>query len=445
MGEDTELPEKVGALNIDSNKLKHDYAKPSAHVVDKDSWQQVGVMLVTSFNCAYVLSFSNLMLVPLGWAWGISCLIVVGAFSFYANWLLAGFHIIDDCRFTRYRDLMGYVFGRRLYYTTWILQFLTLLLGNMGFILLGGKALKEINSEFNSTTMRLQAFIVITGFVYFLFAYLVPTMSAMRNWLALSAILTITFEFTLLAILFKDGKRNRREKDYNIHGSKADKIFNVFGAIAATLVCNTSGLLPEIQSTLRKPAIVNMRKALAMQFTIGLAIYYSVSIVGYWAYGSSVSAYVPSELSGPKWAKVLINSFAFLQSIVSQHMFCAPIHEALDTKFLRLDEKMFSKDNLFRRFILRSIVFGINTFITALFPFMGDFVNLFGSFTLCPLTFVFPSMIFIKVKGKSSNGVEKVWHWINIVLFSLLSIVTTASAIQIIVSNARIYHFFADT
>lgn len=82
----------------------------------KDSWQQVGVMLVTSFNCAYVLSFSNLMLVPLGWAWGISCLIMVGAFAFYANWLLADFHIIDEYRFIRYRDLMGYVFGIHLFY-----------------------------------------------------------------------------------------------------------------------------------------------------------------------------------------------------------------------------------------------------------------------------------------------------------------------------------------
>ncbi|KAM0946973.1 putative amino acid transporter, transmembrane domain-containing protein [Dioscorea sansibarensis] len=168
--------------------------------------------------------------------------------------------------------------------------------------------------------MRLQVFIVITGFVYFLFAYLVPTMSAMRNWLALSAILTITFQFTLLAILFKDGKKNDREKDYNIHGSKSDKIFNAFGAIAAILVCNTSCVLPEVQSTLRKPAVMNMRKALAVQFTIGLAIYYGVSIVGYWAYGSSVSAYIPSQLSGPKWAKVLINSSAFVQNVVSQNV-----------------------------------------------------------------------------------------------------------------------------
>lgn len=29
-----------------------------------------------------------------------------------------------------------------MYYITWVFQFLTLLLGNMGFILLGGRALK---------------------------------------------------------------------------------------------------------------------------------------------------------------------------------------------------------------------------------------------------------------------------------------------------------------
>lgn len=78
-------------------------------------------------------------------------------------------------------------------------------------------------------------------------------------------------------------------------------------------------------------------------------------------------------------------------------MFVAPIHEALDTKFLKLDESMHSRQNFKRRFYLRALLFMGNTFVTAALPFMGDFVNLFGSFTLVPLTFVFPSMIFIKV------------------------------------------------
>jgi hypothetical protein len=76
-----------------------------------DSWQQVGLLLVTGFNCGYVLSFSNLMMVPLGWWWGAACLLLVAGAAWYANWLLAGLHLVDGHRFIRYRDLMGYVFG----------------------------------------------------------------------------------------------------------------------------------------------------------------------------------------------------------------------------------------------------------------------------------------------------------------------------------------------
>jgi hypothetical protein len=34
--------------------------------------------------------------------------------------------------------------GREMYHITWVFQYLTLLLGNMGFILLGGRALKVL-------------------------------------------------------------------------------------------------------------------------------------------------------------------------------------------------------------------------------------------------------------------------------------------------------------
>lgn len=437
------------ALSIDQAQSKcdqdHEYALPSAHTVGLDSWQQVGLMLVTSFNCGYILSFSNLMLVPLGWTWGIICLVVVGFYTAYANWLLAAFHFINGQRFIRYRDLMGYLYGREMYYITWVFQYLTLLLGNMGFILLGGRALKEINSELSDSPLRLQYFIVITGVTYFIYAFFIPTMSKMRFWLGPSTIVTFAYIIMLLVVLVKDGKTKTTKRDYEIHGNKADRVFNAFSAISAIIVCNTSGLLLEIQSTLQMPAVTNMRKALYLQYSAGLLFYYGVSIVGYWAYGATVSEYLPQELSGPKSVKVLINAAVFLQSIVSQHMFVAPIHEALDTKFLKLDESMHSRQNFKRRFYLRALLFMGNTFVTAAIPFMGDFVNLFGSFTLVPLTFVFPSMIFIKVKGKTARPEKNLWHWFNIVIFSLLAIVTTISAVRLIVNNVKEYHFFADT
>ncbi|EMS60331.1 hypothetical protein TRIUR3_15438 [Triticum urartu] len=417
----------------------------TAHAVDTDSWQQVGLLLVTGFNCAYVLSFSNLMMVPLGWGWGAACLLLLAAAAWYANWLLAGLHVVDGQRFIRYRDLMGFVFGRKMYYLTWFLQFTTLLLGSMGFILLGGRALKAISAEFTQTPPRLQWFIAATGFVYFAFAYFVPTISAMRNWLATSAALTVTFDVALLAVLVRDGRSNSRRVDYAIHGTEAEKAFNALGAVAAILVCNTSGLLPEIQSTLRKPAVGNMRRALALQYTVGAAGYYGISVAGYWAYGAAASEYLPNQLSGPRWASVLINATAFLQSIVSQHLFTVPIHEGMDTGLQRLEEGMFSRYNMTRRLFARGLLFGVNVFVTALFPFMGDFVNLFGSFALFPLTFMFPSMIVLKIKGECDGRWCRLWHWSIIVVSSAIGLATSAAAVRLILHNASVYRFFADT
>lgn len=125
-------------------------------------------------------------------------------------------------------------------------------------------------------------------------------------------------------------------------------------------------------------------------------------------------------------------------------MFIQPVHEALDTKFLKLDGGIYSSENLKRRFFLRALVFTGNTVVTAAMPFMGDFINLLGSFILTTLTFVFPSMIFIKVKGKTAMGVQKAWHWTIISVSSLLTVATTISAARLIFTSIRDYHLFAD-
>ncbi|KAL8140833.1 hypothetical protein V2J09_006854 [Rumex salicifolius] len=441
----TGYPETMNIESGDINKTgdqKNGFA--SAHVTDNDSWQQVGIMLVTSFNCGWILSFSSLIMVPLGWKWGISSLLVIGFVTAYANWLLAAFHFIEGQRFIRYRDIMGFLFGKKMYYLTWSFQFLTLILGNMGFILLGGKALKEINLAFSDSTLRLQYFIIMTGVAYFTFSFTVPNMSAMRLWLGASAILTFSYIGFLLVALIKDGIRNKNQ-DYQVRGTKEDKIYSALGAVSAIIVCNTSGMLLEIQSTLRKPAVKNMRKALFMQYTVGLLVYYGVCIVGYWAYSTEVSQYLPDQLGAPKWVKVLINSAVFLQNIISQHMFIQPVLETLDTKFLKPDESINSAENLLRRFILRVFVFTGNTLVTAAIPFMGDFINLLGSFTLVPLTFIFPSMIFLKVKWKTARAAKKAWHWTFIFVFCIVAVATTTSAIWLIVKDIKQYHFFANT
>ncbi|XP_061988408.1 proline transporter 2-like [Rosa rugosa] len=424
--------------------LSNEYARQSAHIIGNDSWQQVGLMLTTSFNCGYILSFSNLQLKPLGWAWGITCLLIFGLYTLYANWLIAAFHVINGQRFIRYRDLMGYTCGRKMNYITFFLQYLVILLTNMGFILLGGKALKAINAEFSDSPWRLQYFIILTGVAFFIFAFCVPTMSDMGIWLIPSTIVTFVYVIILLVVLIGDGKANTN-RDYHVSGSKEDRVFKALNAISAIVVCSSSGLVPEIQSTLRKPVVANMRKALYMQFTVGLLFYYGVTIAGYWAFGSKVSEYLPNQLSGPRWIKVFINAAVFVQSIVSQHTFVIPIHEALDTKFLHLDKSINSAENLKRRFCIRALLFAGNTLVTAAIPFMGDFVNLFGALALIPLTLVFPSLIFINVKGKTARPHQNLWHWFNIITFSLIALAATISAVRLIVYNVEKYSLFSNS
>lgn len=51
----------------------------------------------------------------------------------------------------------------------------------------------------------------------------------------------------------------------------------------------------------------------------------------------------------------------------------------------------------------------------------------------------------VQIKGKDEAGRwNRIWHWGIIVASSVLSVVTTAAAVRLIVHNASVYHFFAD-
>lgn len=67
---------------------------------------------------------------------------------------------------------------------------------------------QEINSEFSDSPLRLQYFIVVTGATYFIYSFLIPTMSAMRRWLGPSTVLTFTYIVILLVVVVKDGTKS---------------------------------------------------------------------------------------------------------------------------------------------------------------------------------------------------------------------------------------------
>lgn len=78
-----------------------------------DSWLQVGFILTTGINSAYVLGYPGAVMVPLGWFAGVIGLIIATVVSLNANALIAKLHEFGGKRHIRYRDLAGYVYGMR--------------------------------------------------------------------------------------------------------------------------------------------------------------------------------------------------------------------------------------------------------------------------------------------------------------------------------------------
>lgn len=427
-----------------AGSAEFDDCNETAHLISNDAWYQAGFVLVTSLNSVFALGYSGIIMVPLGWIGGTIGLVTMALLSLYANHLLARLHEIGGRRHIRYRDLAGHIYGRKMYYITWTLQYINLFMANIGFIIFAGQAIKVIYSLYTTEALlKLPYCITIGGLVCIIFAYSVPHLSGLRLWLVVSTILSLIYIITSIVLSIKDGV-NSPARDYGNHTTKTTEVFSAIGATASLAFAYNSGMLPEIQATLRAPYVKNMQKALYLQFTVGIVPLYIVTFVGYWAYGSSTSSYLLANVTGSKWVKTLANAATFLQTMITLHIFASPTYEYLDTKFGWRNESIYSMKNWAVRLMARGTYLGLATFMAALLPFLGDFVSLTSAVTLLPLTFVLANHMYIKVKGKYLNTLQKSWHWANICFFTLLSVAGVISAIRQIAIDSKTYHAFAN-
>ncbi|KAL0003255.1 hypothetical protein SO802_017036 [Lithocarpus litseifolius] len=415
----------------------------TAHQISKDSWFQAGFVLTTGINSAYVLGYSGTIMVPLGWIFGIVGLIIATAISLYANTLIAKLHEFGGRRHIRYRDLAGYIYGRKAYSLTWALQYVNLFMINTGYIILAGSALKAVYVLFRDDhIMKLPYFIAIAGFVCALFAICIPHLSALRFWLGLSTFFSLVYIIIAFVLSLQDGIK-APARDYSIPGTATSKIFTTIGAAANLVFAFNTGMLPEIQATVRKPVVDNMLKALYFQFTAGVLPMYAVTFVGYWAYGSSTSSYLLNNVTGAVWVKAMANIAAFLQTVIALHIFASPMYEYLDTKF-GIKGSALSARNLSFRITVRGGYLAINTLVAALLPFLGDFMSLTGAISTFPLTFILANHMYLVAKKTKLTSLQKLWHWLNVCFFGCMSIAAAIAALRLIAVDSKTYHVFAD-
>ncbi|KAJ0978844.1 hypothetical protein J5N97_014318 [Dioscorea zingiberensis] len=416
----------------------------TAHQISNDPWYQVGFILTTAVNSAYVLGYSGSIMVPLGWIAGTTGLVLAAAISLYANVLLGRLHELGGKRHIRYRDLAGHIYGRKMYALTWSLQYVNLFMINTGYIILAGQALKAIYILYRDDhVLKLPYCIAIAGIVCAMFAFGIPHLSALRIWLGVSTFLGLIYIITASVLSLRDGI-NAPVRDYSIPGTHASKIFSTIGAVANLVFAYNTGMLPEIQATVRPPVIKNMEKALWLQFTIGGLPLYAVTFMGYWAYGSSTSTYLLNSVDGPVWVKLMANVAVFLQTVIALHIFASPMYEYLDTEYGRAKGNSFSFHNFGFRVLVRGGYLTINTLVAALLPFLGDFMSLTGALSTIPLTFVLANHMYLVVKKNKLPALRKAWHWLNVMGFSCLAVAAAVAALRLIIVDSRTYHLFAD-
>nr|GMC59124.1 proline transporter 2-like isoform X1 [Ipomoea batatas] len=434
------LSGNIHSFNVDQMDVEK---SDSSHQDGQDSWLQAGIVLTTGLNSAYALGFAGTVMVPLGWIGGVVGFVLANAISLYASCLLAKLHEFGGKRHNRYRDLAGFIYGKTAYLVIWGLQYTNLFLVNVGYLILGGHALKAFYVLFSDDhQMKLPHFIAIAGVGCALFSIGIPNLSAMRAWLWVSTLLSVVYMCATFILSLKDGI-NSPPRDYAIPGTTASKAFTTICGVGNVLLVFNSGMIPEIQATVRPPAVKNMMKALYFQFTLGVLPMFAVTFVGYWAYGSSSSSYLLSNVHGPTWIKAVSNVFAFLQAIISMHIFASPTYEFFDSKF-EIQGSVLVPRNLAFRTALRGGYIALTAFVSALLPFLGDFMSLASALSVLPLTFVVSNHMYLVAEEGKLSSLQKRWHWLNVGLFSCFCVVMLVAAIHLIALDSKTYSVFAD-
>lgn len=124
-------------------------------------------------------------------------------------------------------------------------------------------------------------------------------------------------------------------------------------------------------------------------------------------------------------------------------IFASPMYESMDTSF-GIKGSAWRPKNFGFRVVARLGYLSLNTLVSAMMPFLGDFMSLTGAISTFPLTFILANHMYYKAKKNDLSLALKIWIWINIIFFSLMALATLTASVRLIVIDSKTYHLFAD-
>jgi len=420
----------------------------------KGNWWHAGFHLTTAIVGPTILTLPY-ALGGMGWTFGLFCLSLAAAVTFYSYVLMA--KVLDNCekqgrRHIRFRELASDILG-----SGWMFYFVvsiqtTINMGvGVGCILLGGECLQIMYSNLDSNgQLKLYHFIIMVAIVMIFLSQL-PSFHSLRYINLASLVLCLAYSLSVtIACIIAGRSSEAPSKDYSIKGSNLIKVFNAFSSMSILGTIFGNGILPEIQATLAPPATGKMFKGLCMCYGVISVTFYSVAVTGYWAFGNNarsniLKSIMPDEgpALAPTWLLAVSIVFVLLQLFAIALVYSQVAYEIMEKKSADVKQSIFAMRNLFPRLVLRSLYIVVCAFIAAMLPFFGDINALVGAIGFIPLDFILPMLLYNMSFKPPRNSAT---YWINnaiMVVFTGVGIMGTISSVRQIVIDAKRFKLFS--
>ncbi|KAL3148674.1 hypothetical protein ABBQ38_014090 [Trebouxia sp. C0009 RCD-2024] len=335
--------------------------------------------------------------------------------------------------------------GRRGFYLSTFFQQLASLGNNLAVSIVAGQSIKALYKTYNpdGDAYKLPYCIITFGFFQFLMSQL-PDLHSLRFLNCVSNVCTLTFSAIAVGMSIHTGHQlDRSTINYELVGDYPERIFGVFLGLGAIAFAFGDTVLPEVQATVKEPAVKNMFKGITMAYSLISSTYFTVAISGYWAFGQTSLPYLLNNLSTPSWPITIANLAAIVQITGCYQIYCRPTYEFFEMKFCNTDQSRFSKRNLTVRLCITLVYNVFMTFLAALIPFFSDFVALIGAVGFIPMDFILPIIMWLKVRRPHAW-----WSWLAnysiVVFYIIVAICSSVAAIRQIHINVGSYGVFAD-
>ncbi|KAK1668331.1 hypothetical protein QYE76_056490 [Lolium multiflorum] len=420
----------------------------------KGSWLHCGYHLTTSIVAPPLLSLP-FAFASLGWTAGMTCLVVGAAVTFYSYNLISRVlehHAQQGRRQLRFRDMatdiLGPAWGR---YYIGPIQFLVCFGAVVASTLLAGQSMKAIYLIANpGGTIKLYVFVAIFGVFLVTLAQL-PSFHSLRHVNLISLLLCLSYSLCAVAgCIYLGSSKRAPPKDYSIRGGTSTRVYGVFNAIAVIATTYGNGIIPEIQATVAAPVTGKMFKGLCLCYAVVVTTFFSVATAGYWAFGNAAQGLLLNNfmVDGrpviPEWLLLMAELFTLMQLSATATVYLQPTNEVLEGLLSDPKAGQYAARNVMPRLLSRTLAVAFGTTIAAMIPFFGDMNALIGAFGFLPLDFAVPAIFYNLTFKPSKKGVV---FWLNTaiaVIFSVLAVVASVTAVRQIILDAGTYKLFAN-